>query len=189
MGRTPRKKAAAPAAPRRPAPRGPAPGGAGVYRRGGQGKAYISPPVKVDFAGPGHRFNRVDLELDGVYHGEASYEGRVFLNNPDATADTPRTLESGYAGSFHVFGHGGCLGDPGHCDVNDHNREPLDLRQGHPLTPMKTRVNVTKTLQAIAAGKPEVSVTIVPVITAANELCDKENVLRFEGMRFVSYNP
>lgn len=183
MARASGKKAAAPTPPQ------PPPGGLGVYRRGGQGKVYTSPPVNVDFAGPGHRATRVDLELDGVYHGEASYEGRVFLNNPGATADTPRTQESGYAGSFHVFGHGGCLGDPGHCEVNDHNREPRDLRPGHPLTPLKTRINVTKTLQAIAAANAEVSVTIVPVITAANELCDKENVLRFEGMRLVSYNP
>jgi len=187
MTRTPRKKAAA-----QPTPAGaaaPVSSGIGAARRGGQGKVYTSPPVKVDFAGPDHRTNRVDLELDGVYHGEASYEGRVFLNNPAATADTPRSAESGYAGSFHVFGHGGCLGDPGHCEVHDHDRELLDLRPGHPLTPLKTRVNVTKTLQAIASTKPEVSVTIVPVITAANDLCDKENVLRFEGMRFVSYNP
>jgi len=198
MTRPPRKKAAAPAArrsrsaspPQAAPPSQPAPSDSlGVARRGGQGKVHTSPPVRVDFAGPGHRANRVDLELDGVFHGEASFEGRVFLNNPTANADTARTQDQGYAGSFYVFGHGGCLGDPGHCEVRDHDREPLDFRAGHMLTPMKTRVNVTQALQAIASTKPEVSVTIVPVITAANELCDTENVLRFEGMRFVSYNP
>jgi hypothetical protein len=185
MARASRKKAAASGASRKR----PAVAGLGVAQRGGVGKIYTSSPINVDFAGPGHRVNHIDLELDGVYHGEASFEGRVFLNNSSATADTRRIPETGYAGSFYVFGHGGCLGDPGHCEVNDHNREPLDLRSGHPLTPMKVRVDVTKTLQAIANTRPEVSVTIVPVITAANELCDKENVLRFEGMRFVGYNP
>ena len=29
---------------------------------------------------------------------------------------------------------------------------------------------------------------MVPVITAANELCDTENVFRCENMRFVGYN-
>jgi hypothetical protein len=184
MARTPRKKAAA-AGSRPPA----APAGLGVAERGGVGKIFTSSPVKVDFAGPGHRVHRVDLEIDGIYHGEASYEGRIFFNNDKATGDTPRSRDEGYAGSFYVFAHGGCLGDPGHCDVNDRDREPYDLRRGHPLKPMKVRVNVTKTLQAIAAAKPEVVITIVPVIAAANELCDKENVLRFEGMRFVGYDP
>ena len=173
-----------------PAPPSPPPsGGLGLARRGGQGKIFTSGPVPIGFAGPDHRAVRVDLELDGLFHGEASYEGRVFLDNASADATTPKTAENGYAGSFHVFGHGGCLGDPGHCDVRDHNRDPLDLRPGHMLTPLKTRVNVTKMVQAIAAKKDDVKVTIVPVITAANELCDKENVLRFDGMRFVSYNP
>lgn len=44
-----------------------------------------------------------------------SYEAEVFLDNPKADADTPRELDSGYAGSFAVFGHGGCYGDEGHC--------------------------------------------------------------------------
>lgn len=186
MARTPAKKAAAPATPRASSSKG---AGLGVARRGGTGQIFTSASINVDFAGPEHRVIQIDLELDGVYHGEASYEGRVFLNNAAATAATPRALESGYAGSFHVFGHGGCLGDPGHCDINDHNREALDLRPGHPLTPITVRVNVTNTLRAIASTTPAVSVTIVPVISAANELCDTETVLRFAGMRFVAYNP
>jgi tyrosinase len=193
MARAPRKQAAPKPPQASAAPQSAAaaarPAGLGVARRGGQGKVFTSKPIDASFAGPGHRANQVTLELDGVFHGEASFEGRVFLNNPQATAETPRTQDNGYAGSFHIFGHGGCLGDPGHCEVNDHNREKFDFRPGHMLTPTKTRVDVTRTLQAIARTKPDVSVTIVPVITAANELCDKENVLRFEGMRLVSYNP
>lgn len=163
-------------------------GGLGLAQRGGQGKIFTSPSINVEFAGPGHRVNQLNLELDGVYHGEASYEGRIFFDNPEATLDTPRTLESGYAGSFHIFGHGGCLGDPGHCEVRD-LREKYDFRSGHPLIPRKVRVNVTKALLEIARSKKSVTVTIVPVITAANELCDKENVLRFEGMQLIGYNP
>src|SRR5580698_8417932 len=100
MARTARKT---PAPPPPPPPRG-----LGLARRGGQGKVFTSGSVPIDFAGPDHRAVRVDLELDGVYHGEASYEGRVFLDNASADAKTPKTAENGYAGSFHVFGHGGC---------------------------------------------------------------------------------
>jgi hypothetical protein len=152
-------------------------------------KTFSSPPVPIDFAGPDHRFNRIDLEIHGIFHGEASYEGRIFFNHPNADRNTPRTAENGYAGSFHIFGHGGCLGDAGHCEVNEDSREPYDFRPPHPLTPAFKRVKVTRALQEIAKTSKEVVITIVPVVTAANELCDTENVFRCEQMRFVSYDP
>ena len=63
------------------------------------------------------RFTRADLVFSGVDHSQTSYEVRVFLNNPTADASTPRTAEHGYAGRFVIFGHGGCFGDDGHCEV------------------------------------------------------------------------
>jgi tyrosinase len=157
-------------------------------RVGGGARTFTSRPVAIDFASPEHRLTRADLEIDGIYHGEASYEGRVFLNNAQADHATPRTRENGYAGSFHVFAHGGCLGDPGHCEVNEHNREAYDFRSPHPLTLASKRVTVTDTVRELARTHKEVTVTVVPVITAANELCDTENVFRCENMRFISYN-
>src|SRR6266853_5963291 len=80
----------------------------GVPRRGTRpAKVFTSKPVSIDFAGPGHRYVRADLEIDGIFHGEASYEGRIFLNNPGANEQTATTPENGYAGSFQIFGHGG----------------------------------------------------------------------------------
>ena len=60
---------------------------------------------------------RADLEFIGVEHAGASYEARVYVNNPTADVNTEPTEGNGYAGSFYVFGHGGCFGDAGHCDV------------------------------------------------------------------------
>ena len=150
-------------------------------------KTFTSPPVTIDFAGPDHRFVRADLEIEGIYHGEASYEGRIFLNNPNADAKTAKTPQNGYAGSFHIFGHGGCLGDAGHCDVHDH-REPYDFRPPHPLTPARKRVTVTSALREITKTTTTVTITVVPVVSAANELCDTDNVFRCENMHFVTYN-
>jgi hypothetical protein len=179
-------------APRQPAARkqrAPGPRRLGAPRRiGGGAKTFTSLPVAIAFASPDHRLTRADLEIDGIFHGEASYEGRVFLNNPTADHNTPRDREHGYAGSFHIFGHGGCLGDPGHCDVKEHAREAYDFRPPHPLTLASKRVTVTDTLRDLAKTNKEITITIVPVITAANELCDTENVFRCENMRFVSYN-
>ncbi len=158
--------------------------------RGKEGiaRTYTSRPVPVEFATPEHRFVRADIEISGIFHGEASYEGRIFLNNPKADAKTPKDLEHGYAGSFHIFGHGGCLGDPGHCEVNEHKREPYDFRSPHPLTPAKKRVTVTEALRNIAKISKAVTITVVPVVTAVNDLCDAENVFRCENIKFVTYN-
>src|ERR1700744_5231044 len=78
-------------------------------------------------------FARADVEFHGVDHSGPSYEGRVFLNTPDADATT-ELAAPGYAGSFYIFGHGGCLGDVGHCDVVARRR--FDPRPAHPLTPI-----------------------------------------------------
>jgi len=182
MGRAPRKAPArkeGAAAPRRLGP---------PRRVGGGARTFTSGPVPIDFAAPEHRLTQADLEIDGIFHGEASYEGRIFFNNPKADHATPRTRESGYAGSFHIFGHGGCLGDPGHCEVNEEGRDPYDFRAPHPLTLAIKRVTVTDALREFAKANKEITITIVPVISAENELCDTENVFRCQDMRFVSYN-
>jgi hypothetical protein len=126
----------------------------------------------------------------GVASGDRGcpYEGRIFLNNPKADAKTPKDLAHGYAGSFHIFGHGGCPGDVGHCEVSEHNREPYDFRSPHPLTPADKHVTVTTALREIAKSSKAVTITVVPVVTAVNELCDAENVFRCENIQFVTYN-
>src|SRR4051794_21421497 len=49
---------------------------------------------------------RADLVFTGVEQAGPSFEGRVFLNNPGADESTARDPESGYAGTFHVYGYG-----------------------------------------------------------------------------------
>ncbi len=148
---------------------------------------YTSKPVAIEFAGPSHRFESADLEILGIDHSQASYEGRVFFNNPKADAGTPKTLDHGYAGSFYIFGHGGCFGDVGHCEINE-RLDAYDLRDPHPLRPTLARVPVTAALKQIAKSHVEISITIVPVVSAATELCDTKNVFHFQQMRFLTYN-
>ncbi len=59
------------------------------------------------------QFSRADLEFIGVDHSGASYEARVFVNNPSADIGTQTNEANGYAGSYYIFGHGGCFGDIG----------------------------------------------------------------------------
>ena len=77
-------------------------------------KVYVSKPIKIDFKNLENLFERADLEFYDIEHAESSFEGRVFLNNPDANINTEKTKENGYVDSFYVFSHGGCFGDAGH---------------------------------------------------------------------------
>lgn len=82
---------------------------------------FVSEPFAVRVLAGSHR--RVDIELGGVDQAVASYEGRLFLNNPEATRDTSRDEEHGYLGSFFVFGKVECWGeDEGHCQPASERR-------------------------------------------------------------------
>jgi hypothetical protein len=158
-------------------------------RRGGRGRSH---PLNFEL---GHLqrgdFKRADLVFESVEHAGPSYEARVFLNNPNADADTPRTADQGYAGSFHIFGHGNCFGDVGHCDVDDRGKAPHDLRLPHPLTPVRKLVKVTDTLKAVLQrdGKLD-QVTVVPVAygQAATAEADPEGFLKYDKVQLYTYD-
>ena len=71
-----------------------------------------------------------------------AYEARVFLNNPHADVDTPRTTEHGYAGSFHVYGLGVPLPDK---------------------ASIQKSVIATDAVRAAIKDSSQVTVTVVPV--------------------------
>jgi len=151
-------------------------------------KTYVSTkPLQLSAQVRGSSFYRADLEFHGVDHSGATFEGRVFLNNTSADEKTAKSRETGYAASFYVFGHGGCFGDVGHCDVPK-SRRPFDLRRPHPLTPAEIRVNIKEALKVvILAKKSEVHVTVVPVVMAGNDKCDLENVFKFQSYDIKTY--
>ena len=126
-------------------------------------KPFVSSPVHLPAGQVGTLFTRIDLLLEGVDHSGISYELRVFLNNPDATATTQRHSDAGYVGSLHVFGHGGCFGEEGHCAIPTRTRGRFDLRPPHPLTPTNMWLDLTVALAKAAAGADAVTITVVPV--------------------------
>jgi tyrosinase len=125
-----------------------------------EGEKYESEPLPVGALDTD--LYRADIEFYEVDHAGASYEGRVYLNNPDADAGTAKTAEAGYAGSYHVFGHGGCLGDPGHCEVKP--RRPYDPRPAHPLTKAKKVVIATDAVKEAIRQTGNATVTVVPIV-------------------------
>lgn len=113
----------------------------------------ISHSVRLDLTHLESRFSRADLEFLGVDHSGPTFETRVFFNNAEADEDSPTTADTGFVGSFHVFGHGGCYGDEGHCEVPT-ARQPYDLRPAHPLVPITMTLTVTEALSPIVEKGP-----------------------------------
>ncbi|HEY6271036.1 MAG TPA: hypothetical protein VIX19_03470 [Terriglobales bacterium] len=148
-------------------------------------KIYVSSKIPVD---PLRKiFQRADLIFDGVDHSGATYEARVFLNNPGANAKTPTNLQHGYAGTFHIFGHGGCFGDVGHCEVRG-VPGPYDPRPAHPLTPARKVLIATEAVRkAVGKGKA-FTVTVVPIVRAGTDLCDYDDVFKFDKLSVQTYS-
>jgi tyrosinase len=145
--------------------------------------SVTSAPIATD--GLGSEFTRADIEFHGVDHAGASYEGRVFLNLPEADEQTPRTVPQ-YAGCFHIFGHGGCLGDAGHCDVL--TRRVFDPRPAHPLTRVLKVVIATDAIRHALAAAVPIAVTVVPVISATTVQAGRpDDLLQYEAVRIVTY--
>src|SRR5579871_922397 len=147
-------------------------------------KIYVSSKIAIDPLK--RRFHRADIVFEGVDHSGVSYEGRVFLNNESAGLKTPKNSKNGYAGSFHIFGHGGCFGDVGHCEVRGLPRT-YDPRPAHALTPARKVVIATEALrQAVAKGKT-ITVTVVPIVRSGTSRSDYENVIKFDRISLVAY--
>lgn len=148
---------------------------------------YTSPqPLKLDPTLKGSKFNRADLRLHNVDHSGASYEGRVFLNNSQADENTLQTSDTGYAGSFFVFGHGGCYGNIGHCDV-PRTRRAYDLRPPHPLTPTNVTTTITDALKRALLDRDTLTVTIVPIVKGKSDKFDVDDVIKFDNLEIVTY--
>jgi tyrosinase len=146
-------------------------------------RTFTSETIGLD--GLTREFSRADIEFHGVDHAGASYEGRVFLDNPSADETTPKSLEAGYAGSFHIFGHGGCFGDEGHCDVKPRRR--YDPRAAHQLSPAKKVVIATEAVRRAVQDRQETTITVVPVVTSLTPKSGREDVLKFDRVAIVAY--
>ena len=158
---------------------------------------YVSPPLELPDLEEG-RFDRVDLQIHGVGHRDASYQVLIFLNNAQADRDTPREEHEGYAGSYWVFGHGGCVGDSMHCHVPEGSPNRYDLRPPHKLTPQVRVVTITPAWQTVTARHPDgasveqaVTITLVAVNAVDPDGTRREDaseLLSFEQLSLVAYS-
>ncbi len=122
-------------------------------------------------------FQQAEVRLHRVPQLPRSCFIRVFLNLPDANANTPLDDEH-YAGYLAIFGHGSCYGGPGHCEVPPSRK--YDLRPRSHNTPRNHRVNITKCAKALFAKRAK-SLQITLVVIGVDYEEDKE-LLRLEGV-------
>jgi hypothetical protein len=105
-----------------------------------------------------HAAAHAELLFSGVEQGGPSFEGRVFLNNPDADESTPQTSEEGYAGSFHVYGYG----EPAPPGIA--RARALRSERHQPIAPISKRLRPDEEALRTALGRSdELTITVVPV--------------------------
>lgn len=146
-------------------------------------KRFRSHPL--DLPADREDITRADLVFYGVDHSGPSYEARVFLDNPRANAETPRDVERGYAGSFTIFGHGGCYGEEGHCAPQDRTADEFDRRPPHPLTPQTRLVTVTDALKRTTGE--QVTVHVVAVARDGGEATASGDIAPCREVRLLAY--
>lgn len=154
---------------------------------------YTSPPLEVPNP-EDDDIGRLDLQVFGVGHRDASYEVRVFLNNPGANRGTQRDPQQGYAGSYHVFGHGGCVGDAMHCHVPENRSHRYDVRPRHKLTPHVRLLQITDAWRVAAAragdSAASVTLTLVPshgITPDGDRVENPDDLLVVERLALVAY--
>ena len=137
---------------------------------------FVSKPIDVA-ANTRSAFRCAEIRLHRVPQLPRSCFVRVFLNLADANANTPLDHPN-YAGYFAIFGHGDCIGGPGHCEVPV--RGKYDLRPRSQNTPRNHRVNVTDCARRLFdQGASQLSITLV--VVGADYQEDPE-LLRLDGV-------
>jgi tyrosinase len=115
------------------------------------------------------RQRRTELRLHRIQQPKRSFLVRVFLNAPDADITTPVDGNAHYAGHFTLFGHGPCIGGPGHCDPRPRTR-PFDTRPQQHNEPWDVRIDVTDTVAALVGeGATDIEATLVVVAPGGDD--------------------
>jgi hypothetical protein len=144
---------------------------------------FISAPIVNPARQGAPAFARADLVFYGVDHSGPSFEARIYFNNSKVDESTSRA-DPTFAGSFTVFGHAGCAGDVGHCDVPSAPRDVFDRRAPHPLTPQTKTVIVTDTLHRVTDEKLVISVVAVRPGPTGAQTVDALQFQRFSLLTF-----
>jgi hypothetical protein len=135
-------------------------------------------------------FTRADLEIYRINTFRPSFVGHVFFNDTEVDTDVldqpDATQRDSYAGRFAVFGHQRCVGDEGHCEPPA-TRRRFDDRPSHPLTRAFRRVVVTDALRRVVANRDDLTVTIVVIGSADDDIEYEGPLLDIDGLQVATF--
>jgi hypothetical protein len=149
---------------------------------------FSSREINLNFNQKENDFYNAVIEFYGVDTTGPSYEGRVFLNNPEANEDTPLNEANGYVGSYHIFGHDGCWGDEGHCEAPI--RSAYDSRLHTSLTPAYKYIDATKAIKKFIKSRSKeknCTITIIPRVGRGQRMSGATDVVRMDRIRINCY--
>jgi hypothetical protein len=147
-------------------------------------KTFVSDPIELPQVAADRQFSRADLVFYGVDARHGSFSARIFLDPAGAEPDLSPSRAAGYAGFFHVFGHGGCFGDDGHCDVQDKPADPFDNAPTRAPTLQTRIVDITDALNATEGG--QILVTGIAVVPGQDAPAATDD-LQFSSLRLLVY--
>ena len=149
----------------------------------------VTDPLDLPALEDGEEISRADVVFYDVDHSGPSFVAHVFVEAPDATADTPLDAEHGYAGSFTVFGHNGCYGDEGHCLPDNRYTDEFDRRLPHPLLGWTKTVIATDAIRRAVRDPAGTTVrlTVVPVVAEDDVVPPASGEMAFSEVRLLVY--
>lgn len=116
---------------------------------------------------------RVELRLHGVNQPEASLYIHAFVNEPNIGADTPTQENTAYAGYASLWGHGRCVGGPGHCAIPESEPNKFDLRAPNHNSKRNLTLDITQAVRAaMARGDTSIQVTLRTLDASLTRLAD-----------------
>ena len=124
--------------------------------------------------------SRAEIRLHKVqYSTTGGAFVRVFLNEPDADANTPTRDNPRFVAQLATFS-GECIGGPGHCEVPSESRRRYDLRPRHRKTPGNFRIDATEAVRRLREqGETDFRVNLVVLDIDGTP---KPNALWMEGV-------
>jgi tyrosinase len=138
---------------------------------------FLSTPIRVDEKIKA--FRKAEIRLHSVPQLMRSCFIRAFLNQPDADAATPVHDNPHFAGYLAVFGHGGCYGGPGHCDLPPAQSRDYDRRPRSHNTPRNHRIDVTQCARRLLETADSLQITLLVIGVDYQEESD---LLKLEGV-------
>ncbi|MBX2828517.1 MAG: tyrosinase family protein [Flavobacteriaceae bacterium] len=107
---------------------------------------------------------KLEIKIHRVQRGNLPNASiRVFLNEPNATIDTPTQGNEHFVEEVSLF-HGSCYGGPGHCNLPLDKTRTNDFRNLHHHEPRNYIVDATKTVQKLLdQGAKDLTVQLVTV--------------------------